>query len=685
MQSVQLTLQEASALLGVHVRTLQRKASAGGYSATRAFGNGGEQFRIPIDGLSPQDQARYWRGRISAPTVAEQRARLAELNLAEEVARQVARDAGIQRREERAEPLPLSPAEWRERRERWEKLPAGMREESERRAKVLKRLDELLNDGQSKMAAFEAAAAESKDSTATLRRWLAKVRNQRPADWYLMLASAYTCEGAPEAELHPDAWVYIQAEWLVQSKPTLTAVCRRAQREAKRRGWGELPSIKTIKRRIDKELDHRMVVLMREGEKALDRLYPAQVRDYLPLAVHDLWVSDGRKADVFVIFPDGEVRRPIVMLWMDVRSRMPLGYAVGKTENTPLVRASLHKAMTWSKAVPREALVDNGRAYASKEITGGQPNRYRFKVNPDDMLGVLTQLGVNVVWATPGHGQSKPIESFWRTLSETDRRAEFAGAYCGNDPLDKPEEFDPKKAVPLAQYLAAVREDLDAYIERAHRGDSMDLQSPGVAYAQLVTDAVVRTPTAEQLRMCLQAAENKMLDADHGVTLMGGNRYWCEALARLASRGPYTVRFDADDASQPVAVYDGDRFLCEAPIVLKAGFRDQEAAKAHNRARRAAGKAVKAQALALRQQADAERWVDGGSPTPVGAPGSDDAAPAAAVPQLVPTKRRNAPAATGPDEGYAIAARLGDAIRAKRARENEGDDRLDWGRQAGAR
>jgi hypothetical protein len=679
-----LPVVEVAALTGAAVRTVRLHAATGRYSAERMPGMGGSEYRISLDSLPADAQARYWRERIKAPTPAEQRARLAALNLDEEIARQVAREAGIHRREERIEPLPLTPAEWRTQRERWEQLPSSMRAESERRAKALQRLDVLLKDGRSKMAAFEAAAAEFGESTATLRRWLAKVKNQHRADWYLLLAPGYTCEGAPEAEIHPDAWAYIQAEWLVDSGITLTSVCRRAQREAKRRGWGVLPSIKTIKRRIDKELDHRMVVLMREGEDALDRLYPAQQRDYSTLGVHDLWVSDGRKADLFVVFPDGEIGRPILMLWMDVRTRKPLGWAVGKTENTPLVRASLRDAMTRAKAIPREFLLDNGRAYASKEITGGQTTRYRFKINDDDMLGVATLLNIKVVWATPGHGQAKPIESFWRTLSETDRRAEFAGAYCGNDPLDKPEGFDPKKAVPLAQYLAAVREDLDAYLERGHRGDSMDMQSPSALYDELMATSVVRTPTAEQIRLCLQAAENKMLDADHGVTLFGGNRYWCETLAKLPSRGPYTVRYDADDATAPVAVYDGDRFLCEAPIYLKAGFRDQEAAKAHIRARTAQRKHVKGLARALKEQADAARWVEGGSPTPVAPQAGDAPAAAAAVPQLVATRRKGSRPAPQPSDDGAVTAKLGAALRAIRAREDEDNDGWDR-RAAGAR
>jgi putative transposase len=684
---IAFSIKEAAALAQVPARTMRLKALAGNVAAFRLRANGGEQYRIPLDKLPEEAQARYWREKIKAPTPKEERDRLEALNLEENLARKVAQAANIARPAERIEPLPLTADEWRQKREQFEQLPRSMRDEAERRAKALHRLAELLKSGLPKMAAYANASEEFSESPATLRRWMDRVKNQGKADWYLMLSPDYKCQGAPVAELHPEAWAYIKAEWLVQSQPTITAVCRRAQREANRRGWGELPSIKTIKRRIEKELDRKTVVLMREGVDALERFYPAQQRDYSTLAVHDLWVSDGRKADVFVMFPDGEVRRPIVMAWMDVRTRKVLGWAVGKTENTPLVRASLRDAMTRSRALPREFLLDSGRAYASKEITGGQPNRYRFKVNEGDMQGVATQLNINVVWAIPGHGQSKPIESFWRTLGATDSRAEFAGAYCGNDPLDKPEEFDPKKAVPLALYLAAVKEDLDAYLERGHRGDSMNGESPGAVYDQLMAAAVVRTPTAEQLRMCLQAAETKTLHAeDRSVTILG-NRYWCKALAHLKSRGPYTVRYDADDASQPVAVYDGGLFICEAPIIAKTGFRDQEAAKRHLRGRNDFVKATKKGARALKAQADAAQWNPAGSPTPVAPQAGEPAAAAAKVPELVATRRpRIATVPPPPEEAVQGLNTWAAKRRAEKEAQAQAEKQDGWDRRvAGAR
>lgn len=210
------------------------------------------------------------------------------------------------------------------------------------------------------------------------------------------------------------------------------------------------------------------------------------------------------------------------------------------------------------------------------------------------------------------------------------------------------------------------------------------MQTPASVYGTLMASSVVRTPTAEQLRTCLETIESKRLEADHSLSLFGGNRYWCEALAKLPSRGPYMVRYNPDDATAPVAVYDGDRFVCEAPLYSKAGFRDQEAAKTHIRARNAFKKAVKAQARAMDQQTRAASWVDGGSTTPVKQPGATVATPTASVPQLVTTLRRSRQ--DPPSDDGAIAEKLGDAIRARRAREGLEDQVNDWGRRAaGAR
>lgn len=332
---------------------------------------------------------------------------------------------------------------------------------------------------------------------------------------------------------------------------------------------------------------------MREGEKALAQCYPAQKRDYTTLSLHDIWCADGHKADVFVKDEAGDIFRPMVMAWMEVRSRVILGFAVAKSETADLVRRALHQAITHSKAVPREALMDNGRGFASKENTGGVPNRYRFKVNENDILGTLPLLGVGAIWAMPGHGQAKPIESFWRNLTEMAKRSEFEKAYCGNNPDAKPENFDKQKAVPLAEFKRVLSETIADYHAREHRGDGIDGKSPQQVYEELAKVTCIRQPTASQIRICLMTAQAKRLNSLDGSIEIDGNRYWSADVSGLGRGMTYTVRQNPEDAREPVYLYLDDRFICEVPLVGNVGFRNKEEAKEHARRKRTYMNSVK--------------------------------------------------------------------------------------------
>ncbi len=68
--------------------------------------------------------------------------------------------------------------------------------------------------------------------------------------------------------------------------------------------------------------------------------------------------------------------------------------------------------------IPDSIDLDNGRAFASKKISGGAKTRYRNKVNPDDPDGLLVTLGIKPKFVLPYSGQSKPIERAWRDLAE---------------------------------------------------------------------------------------------------------------------------------------------------------------------------------------------------------------------------------------------------------------------------
>jgi hypothetical protein len=536
------------------------------------------------------------------------------------------------RRGKRSIPKPWTKEEREARHAAFSQLPTVFQEEAKRRQKAVWFFESLSTLGSSLRERYELAAREAGVSVPTIRRWAA-CRSLDRGDWIVALAPKRR-EYYQTAEFSQEARDYIESEYFQLTGPALKSVYRRAVRKANQVG-AAIPSYQTVKRWINSAFPHWYHVLKREGQEASERLYPAQQRDYSMLRIHQVWCGDGRKADVFCRFEDGTVSRPIVLAFIDVRTRVFLGYIIGRTESADLIRLSFKAAAERSGALPEEAYIDNGRGFASKMLTGGVPNRFRFKVKAEDPLGVFPLLGIKVIWAQPYAGRSKPIESAWRQLAEAEKR--FPGAWCGNRPDAKPEDFDPKNAVPVQKYRELIDATIAEYHERPHRGDAMNGRSPRQCYEELIQQTPVRHPTAEQLRLCLLAGEQVKLDPRDCSVRVLSNRYWSEKLANLSPRTPYTVRFNPEDATEPVAIYQGDRFLCEARLIDRTGFRDQQAAKDHLRAKREFQKARKDEARAIAEKRKAEQWL----PSPGNLADTDPSAPQVAVlpgpgvPQLV--------------------------------------------------
>lgn len=235
-------------------------------------------------------------------------------------------------------------------------------------------------------------------SRPSIYRLLGRIEGHPPTDWIPLLLPNFAATKQP-AEISPEARDYIYREYFCTSKPPLRAVYRRCQREGAKLGW-IIPSYGAVKNMVDAEPE-TLKVLYRGGESAFRELFPPMLRDYTTIDLHQLWCADGRRADVFCLFEDGSIGRPWVSAWIEMRSRVVLGFRVGRALNQELTRLSFHDAATNCNALPHEGYLDNGREYGAKAITGGSATRFRFKVKPDEAIGLLPMLGVNVIWATP--------------------------------------------------------------------------------------------------------------------------------------------------------------------------------------------------------------------------------------------------------------------------------------------
>lgn len=444
----------------------------------------------------------------------------------------------------------------------------------------------LMATGLTLVAAAAISAAEAGVSTSTLRNWLAAVKPHNRADWLAALAPDYkpTAQFAP---CHPDAWEALKSDYLRPGEPKFSACYRRMSKAAKAKGWAPIPSEMALRRRLAAEVPAAVITLTRKGADKAKAIFPAQRRTRMALKAMSLVNIDGHRFDVFVRRGDGAPFRPTLVAIQDIYSGKFVGWRLDETESRVSARLAIGD-MVEKFGIPEHMILDNGRGFASKWITGGAPSRFRFKVRDDEPDGLLTNLGVAIHWATPYHGQAKPIERAFRDLCEEIAKHPFcAGAYTGNSPANKPEDYG-RRAVEWEAFRRFVDGMMAEHNARPGRNTET---AQGKSFDEVFdasirqSDTVVRWPTAEQRDLWLLMAEEITAQRGSGEIHLLGNRYWSPAMVEFAGRKVH-VRFDPDNLARDIKVYDRKgRLLTTAAALGDVDFLDAEAAQRHARAR----------------------------------------------------------------------------------------------------
>jgi transposase InsO family protein len=454
-----------------------------------------------------------------------------------------------------------------------------LKTEAKRRLDALVCMQGLLDSGEEKIIAAMITAKQFGIAERTLWNWAERTYGRPREDWLAYLVPQYAGRRA-EAECDPDAWEAIKADYLRRERPPFSDCFRRLERLAGEKGW-KIPSEKTLKRRLA-ALPQAVQVLEREGREALSRLYPAQERDKTSLHALEAVNADGHKFDVFVQWP-GEKSpvRPALIAFQDVFSGMILSWRLARGETAHAVLLAFGDLVeTWG--IPEHAILDNGRAFASKDITGGVSNRYRFKVKANEPDGVMTNLGVKVHWATPYHGQAKPIERSFRDMaSAISRDPRLAGAWTGNTIAAKPENYA-SKAIPLDLFERVVAEGIAEHNTRIGRRSKVaDGGSLEQAFMASYQEALIRKASPKQRELWLLAAEGVTVRKQDCTIHLFGNRYWADALTDLRNE-KVIVRFDPDALHDGVHVYRlNGTFIVAAECIEAEGFLDVTAARTH--------------------------------------------------------------------------------------------------------
>jgi putative transposase len=455
--------------------------------------------------------------------------------------------------------------------------------EAQRRLTVIAAVDAAVSSGLTRTAAVSSAVAQYSVKRSTLWNWIALIDGVAPSDHLPHLAPRYV-GGGKACDVDAELWNTLISDYLRPEEPTFESCYYRTKRIADARGI-VIPPSKTLLRKLRRDVDPLVIVKMRAGREAHARTIPPQIRSVTDLRAMQLVNIDGHRWDVFVRWPDGTIGRPTTVAIQDVYSRKPLAWRHDRTENAVCTRLAFADLFR-DYGIPEACLLDNGRAFASKWITGGAKTRFRFKIKADDPTGLLPALGINPKWATPYHGQAKPIERMFRGWCDyIAKHPSFSGAYTGNSPMAKPENYG-NAAVDYADFVKIVDAEIRALSAKpGSRAEIANGRSLDEAFAESYAAATVGKAGPEQLRIALLTADNSIrTHREHGAITLHGNSYWCEDLP-LISGQKVLVRFDPDNLHSEIYVYSlAGRFIATAPIRESFGFANVAAANSRKKA-----------------------------------------------------------------------------------------------------
>lgn len=448
--------------------------------------------------------------------------------------------------------------------------------------RVMMRVETLMMcEGLTRKAAIAIVLPEEGVARATYFDWLKLVRGKLRSDWLPALAPRWksVTAGVSLALCSFEAWEFLKADYLRLEKPSFASCYDRLVRAAAEHGW-TIPSRKTLQRRILQEIPASSRLYLQEGEKALYHSFAAQTRTRAQMHALQGVNADGHTLDVWVRWPDGEVSRPVLIAIQDLYSGKILAWRIDRSENAVAIRLAFYDLFRfWG--IPDFVTLDNGRAFASKLVTGGQPSRFRFKVKPGELDGFLTTFGVAVQWTKPYSGQSKPIERAFRDIADrVSRHPRLAGGYAGNCPDAKP---DYKRGVTPVDFDALLLTLDDEIATGNARPGRQSEVAAGRSYDEVFGESYeaspIRKATAEQLRMAMLAQERVTARKPSGMLHLLGNGYWSEFMSDHVGE-QVTLRYDPDELHTSVAVFGADgRYLGDAGLWHAGEYRSEEAAE----------------------------------------------------------------------------------------------------------
>ena len=398
---------------------------------------------------------------------------------------------------------------------------------------------------------FNERNPDSVITKSQLFRWQRKYKSGDVADLIDMRGG----HNRGQITIPPDAWEYFYALYMTLQK-------RSVQRcwELTRLEYPNIPTVSAFERNLT-TIPKLVMIYYREGEKAFNDALVSMERSREDIAPNDIWFSDHHLVDVAVINNRGRVFRPWLTVFFDARASKVISFIVrDKSADATVIKQCLRLGIE-KYGVPKELYFDNGKDYREKSF------------NADFPISLVKQLGINMIYATPYHGQAKTVERFFGTME--DRFCKLLPTYLGKDAKQRPENmrvtFDKlkDKAPTMEKFIELLTIYFEQYNNTQSGGIDMNGKCPDqVYYENLHTKTKVKDENI--LRMLCGTFDERTVQKN-GVQYQGRFYYHTELLAHQGEK----VIINADPYNMDeLNIFDTDmRAICKAPAKVRTPFR----------------------------------------------------------------------------------------------------------------
>jgi len=356
----------------------------------------------------------------------------------------------------------------------------------------------------------------------------------------------------------------------------------------------EIPSENKCRRYLV-ELAHNEAAtctLIRHGMKAMkDGLMPYIERDENSIEFLDVLVADGHVMNFQVLNPKtGKPARPTLIGWIDMRTRMILGWEMMLTENTMSVASSLRMACINAgkmcgiegAILPRMIYLDNGSSFKNKFFNAESDLESQI----GGLFERLKPYGLEcVTYAIPYNARTKVIERAWGCMAEIERQMP---TYVGINIESKPANLSRNEKMAkeaynqylsengyttLQQAYLIVSDWIEGYNDRAGSGKYLKGYSPMQLAAEQITaiDIEPRMLPGRQLDFLMMHTKISRLQRN-GFNINGTWYYNAVKFAQVAKdETEYLIKYDILNPEKVLVFYEDGTLWCEAGRMIGQG------------------------------------------------------------------------------------------------------------------